>query len=76
MGGAAKRVFELGGGWFYRPPPSSRWSLGGATQVILMFYCRYLNTYKNWFFSQKVGNQDKVLFRKPFEFNALGLRHV
>ena len=28
------------------------------------------------FLSKKVGNQDKVLFCKPFEFNALDLRHV
>jgi len=36
----------------------------------------YLGNKLIWFYSQKVGNQDKVLFRKTFEFNALGLRHV
>jgi len=32
LGGTAKRVFELGGGRQNHPPPSSRWSLGGATR--------------------------------------------
>jgi len=38
MGGTAKRVSELGGGRQNHSLPSSRWSLGGATQVVLWFY--------------------------------------
>jgi hypothetical protein len=42
MGGTAKRVFELGGGRQKHPPPSSRWLLGGGTQIILTFYLLHM----------------------------------
>jgi hypothetical protein len=41
-GGAAKRVFELGGGTQNHPTPSSSGAPGeleAATQVILTFFC-------------------------------------
>jgi len=66
MGGTAKRVSELGGGRQNHSLPSSRWSLGGATQVVLWFYFKYFcilwpynnlrfgkkKLFKNFFFSK------------------------